>query len=73
MEIEDDDDYASWPDWEENWETTEGSGFGKAADKMIHRPYVALASMWAGNSSTKLRKDVTALVQKLLQLDYIRK
>ena len=58
-----------WPEWED-W-VTEGSGFGKTADNMIHRLYVGLGSMRVGNSSTKLRKEVSALAQRLLQLGVI--
>ena len=49
----------------------EGSGFGKIADNMIHRLYVGLRSMPVGNSSTKLRKEVSDLAQRLLQLGVI--
>ena len=49
----------------------EGSGFGKIADNMIHRLYVGLGSMRVANSSTKLCKEVSALVQRLLQLGVI--
>ena len=54
----------------------EGSGFdlplqskkSEIRDQMIHQLYVSLGSMGGGNSSTKLRKHVSTLLDKLLQL-----
>ena len=50
--VEPSDDEEDFP--EQDWET-EGSGFA-SADELIHRLFVSLGSIKAGNSSIKLKK-----------------
>ena len=50
-----------------SWEgETEGSGLGEPdADELIHQLYVSLGSIRAGNTSTKLQKQVVDLLKLL--------
>jgi len=52
---------------EQYWE---GSGFA-SADKLIHRLYVSLGSIKAGNSSIKLKNQVFSLLDSLVGLGAI--
>ena len=54
---------------EQDWET-EGSGIA-SADKLIHRLYVSLGSIKAGNSSIKLKNQVLSLLDSLVGLGAI--
>ena len=67
--IEPSDDEEDFP--EQDWET-EGNGIAIAA-KMIHRLYVSLGSIKAGNSSIKLKNQVFSLLDSLVGLGTINK
>ena len=54
---------------EQEWETEE-SGIA-SADKLIHRLYVSLGSIKAGNSSIKLKNQVFSLLDSLVGLGAI--
>jgi len=65
VEPSDDEEDFSEQDWE-----TEGSGIA-SADKLIHRLYVSLGLIKAGNSSIKLKNQVFSLLDSLLGLGAI--
>ena len=65
VEPSDDEEDFSEQDWE-----TEGSGIANA-DKLIHRLYVSLGSIKAGNSSIKLKNQVFSLLDSLVGLGAI--
>ena len=67
VEPSDDEEDSSEQDWE-----TEGSGFA-SADKLIHRLYVSLGSIKAGNSSIKLKNQVLYLLDSVVELGTIDK
>ena len=65
VEPSDDEEGFSEQDWE-----TEGSGIASAG-KLIHRLYVSLGSIKAGNSSIKLKTQVLSLLDSLVELGEI--
>ena len=67
--VEPSDDEEDFP--ERDWET-EGSGIA-SADELIHRLYVSLGSIKAGNSSIKLKKQVFSLLDSLDRMGVIDK
>ena len=60
---------------DDSWEKEiKGSGLGASdGDKLIHRLYVSLGSIRAGNTSTKLRKQVADLLQLFTKHGVINK
>ena len=67
--VEPSDDDEDFP--EQDWET-EGSGIA-SADELIHRLYVRLGSIKAGNSSLKLKNQVFSPLDSLVELGEIAK
>ena len=65
VEPSDDEEDSSEQDWE-----NEGSGF-VSAEELIHRLYVSLGSIKAGNSSIKLKNQVFSLLDSLVGLGAI--
>ena len=65
--VEPSDDDEDFP--EQDWET-EGSGIG-GADEFIHRLWVCLGSIKAGNTSLKLKNQVLSLVDSLERMRVI--
>ena len=65
VEPSDDEEDFSEQDWE-----TEGSSIA-SADKLIHRLYVSVGSIKAGNSSLKLKHQVFSLLDSLVGLGAI--
>jgi len=65
--VEPSDDEEDFP--EQDWET-KGSGIA-SADKLIHRLYMSLGSIKAGNSSIKLKNQVFSLLDSLVGLGAI--
>ena len=59
------DDEEDFP--EQDWET-EGSGF---SSELIHRLYLSLGSIRAGNCSIKLQKQVRSLLDSLVRIGEI--
>ena len=65
--VEPSDDEVDLP--EQDWET-EGSGIA-SADELIHRLYMSLGSIKAGNSSIQLQNQVFSLLDSLVGLGAI--
>ena len=57
---------------EQDWET-EGSGIADEAEKLINQLYLSLGSIKAGNSSIKLKNQVSYLLDSLVELGTIDK
>ena len=57
---------------EQDWET-EGSGITDEAEKLINQLHLSLGSMKAGNNSIKLKKQVSYLLDSLVELGTIDK
>ena len=68
FELSDDEDDLSNQDWE-----TEGSGIADEAEKLINQLYLSLGSIKAGNSSIKLKNQVSYLLDSLVELGTINK
>ena len=69
FELSDDEEDSSEQDWE-----TEGSGITDYEDeKLIKRLYLSLGSIKAGNSSMKLKNQVSYLLDSLVELGTIDK
>ena len=68
FELSDDEDDFPEQDWE-----TEGSGIADEAEKLINRLYLSLGSIKAGNSSIKLKSQVSYLLDSLVELGTIDK
>ena len=58
--------------YEQDWET-EGSGIADEAEKLINQLYLSLGSVKAGNSSIKLKNQVSYLLDSLVELGTIDK
>ena len=56
----------------QEWETS-GSGIVDEAEQIIDQLYLSLASIKAGNSSIKLKKQVFSLLDSLVELGTIDK
>ena len=68
FELSDDEDDSYEQDWE-----TEGSGFYDEAEKLINQLHLSLGSIKAGNSSIKLKNQVSYLLDSLVELGTIDK
>ena len=68
FELSDNEDDSSEQDWE-----TEGSGITDEAEKLINLLYMSLGSIKAGNSSIKLKNQVSYLLDSLVELGTIDK
>ena len=55
---------------EQDWEI-EGSGFDDEAEKLINQLHLSLGSIKAGNSSIKLKNQVSYLLDSLVELGTI--
>ena len=66
--LSDDEDYSYEKDWE-----IEGSGFDDEAEKLINQLDLSLGSIKAGNSSIKLKNQVSYLLDSLVELGTINK
>ena len=64
------DDEQDFSDYEQDWET-EGSGITDEDEKLINQLHLNLASIKAGNSSIKLKKQVLYLLDSLVELGTI--
>ena len=68
FELSDDEDDSYEQDWE-----TEGSGFSDEALNLINQLHLSLGSIKAGNSSIKLKNQVSYLLDSLVELGTIDK
>ena len=68
FELSDDEDDFSKQDWE-----TEGSGIADEAEELINQLNLSLGSIKAGNSSIKLKNQVSYLLDSLVELGTIKK
>ena len=66
IELSDNEDDFSEQDWE-----IEGSGIADEAENLINQLYLRLGSIKAGNSSIKLKNQVSYLLDSLVELDTI--
>ena len=68
FELSDDEDNFSEQDWE-----IEGSGIADEAENLINQLHLSLGSIKAGNSSIKLKNQVSYILDSLVELGTIGK